>query len=84
MEKLVIYTTASCPFCIRAKRLLDYKKISYQEISVDNDAHMREKMERLSGRHTVPQVFINNNPIGGCDELYALEQSGELDTLLNQ
>ena len=84
MEKLVIYTTASCPFCIRAKHLLDYKKIAYQEISVDNDSQMREKMERLSGRHTVPQVFINNQAIGGCDELHALEQSGQLDTLLNQ
>jgi glutaredoxin 3 len=83
MPKVVIYTTASCPYCIAAKRLLTQKGVSFQEISVDGDPAGRAKMsERAGGRRTVPQIFIEDNHIGGCDDLYALEQAGRLDAML--
>jgi glutaredoxin 3 len=83
MAEVTIYTTAWCPFCIRAKQLLEHKKVSYTEIKVDGDLAMRQEMARLSGGHTVPQIFIDNSPIGGCDDLYALERQGKLDELLS-
>lgn len=82
MQKVTIYSTKICPYCIKAKALLDRKQVSYQEIYVDNDPTLREEMERLSNRRTVPQIFINDKSIGGCDDLYSLESSGELDKLL--
>lgn len=82
MANIVIYTTLICPFCIRAKMLLKSKKLEYTEINVGGNAQKREEMMTLSGRHTVPQIFINEQPIGGCDELYALEQQGKLDELI--
>lgn len=82
MVKVKIYTTVVCPYCVRAKQLLDRKKISYEEILVDAIPALREEMIRLSGRRTVPQIFINEQSIGGCDDLYALERAGELDKLL--
>jgi glutaredoxin 3 len=78
----VIYTTRFCPFCVRAKQLFDGKKISYKEVAVDNDPSLRQEMMAKSGRHTVPQIWINDKHIGGCDELYALQRSGRLDALL--
>jgi glutaredoxin 3 len=78
----VIYTTRFCPFCVRAKQLLDKKNVSYKEIAVDNDPSLRQKMMQKSGLHTVPQIWINDKHIGGCDELYTLQRSGQLDTLL--
>jgi glutaredoxin 3 len=82
MAKIIIYSTEICPYCIRAKQLLDAKKISYQEIRVDLDSVKRQEMEQLSGRRTVPQIFINDQSIGGYDELFALVKSGTLDSLL--
>lgn len=82
MANIVIYTTATCPYCDFAKQLLDKKKVSYQEIHVDTDTDLRAKMEKLSGRRTVPQIFINDTSIGGFDDLAALEQAGKLDELL--
>lgn len=82
MAKVEIYTTQFCPFCIRAKHLLDQKGIAYTEIPVDHDPALRRQMEARSGRHTVPQVFINEKSQGGCDDLYRLDQTGELTTLL--
>jgi glutaredoxin 3 len=79
-----IYTTPYCPYCIRAKQLLDTKKIQYEEFDVSANPTLRETMTQLSGRYTVPQIFINHHPIGGCDELYALEQQGQLNELLKQ
>jgi glutaredoxin 3 len=79
---IVIYTTAYCPYCIRAKRLLDNKSAAYEEIKVDSNPALRSKMAQLSGRHTVPQIWIGERHIGGCDELYALERAGQLDSLL--
>lgn len=70
MTRCVIYTSATCPYCVRAKQLLEAKGISYEEIRVDLDANQREKMIALSGRQTVPQIFINDVHIGGCDDLF--------------
>jgi len=81
---VIIYTKQTCSYCIRAKQLLSAKKVKYQEIPVDTDPTKREEMEKLSGRRTVPQIFINGKSVGGCDDLYQLEKTGELDTLLTQ
>ena len=84
MAKIEIYTWQFCPFCIRAKSLLKKKKVEYVEYQIDGDANARSAMtERSNGRTTVPQIFINNQGIGGCDELYALEEANQLDGLLN-
>lgn len=78
-----IYTKATCSFCHHAKRLLAKKNVSFREISIDGDAQLRAKMiARSNGSTTVPQIFINNQHIGGCDDLYALEQNNKLDPLL--
>ncbi|WP_406828718.1 glutaredoxin 3 [Microbulbifer sp. ARAS458-1] len=82
MKDVVIYTTRYCPFCIRAKYLLDNKNVPYTEISVDGDRALRAEMTAKAGRHTVPQIWIGDHHVGGCDELMAIERSGELDTLL--
>jgi len=81
--KVEIYSWRFCPFCIRAKGLLDRKGIVYSDYLIDGDETARSAMTRRAlGRSTLPQIFINNRGIGGCDELYALERSGELDALL--
>lgn len=82
MAEVIIYSTLTCPYCHRARYLLDNKKVHYQEIRVDEKPEQREQMIALSGRRTVPQIFINGQSIGGCDELYALEKTGQLDQLL--
>ncbi|WP_286237074.1 glutaredoxin 3 [Neptuniibacter halophilus] len=83
MQEIIIYTTTWCPYCIRAKMLLDHKQVEYTEIKVDGDLSKRQEMTRLSGGHTVPQIFIGGTPIGGCDEMFALEHQGKLDELLS-
>ena len=83
MAEIEIYATMFCPFCYRAKRLLDDKGVAYREIDVTmRPDRRREMMERAGGRNTVPQIFIGDRHIGGSDELYALEAAGELDPLL--
>lgn len=78
-----IYTWSSCPFCIRAKGLLDKKAIEYTEYCIDGDETARSKMsQRANGRRSLPQIFINDRHIGGCDDLYALNAQGRLDPLL--
>ncbi|MFE4105155.1 glutaredoxin 3 [Almyronema epifaneia] len=78
-----IYTWSSCPFCIRAKALLDRKGVNYTEYSIDGDEAARSEMaKRASGRRSVPQIFINDQHIGGCDDIYALDRQGNLDPLL--
>lgn len=78
-----IYTWSTCPFCIRAKALLDRKGVDYTEYCIDGDAQAREAMaQRAHGRRSVPQIFINDNHVGGCDDLHALENQGRLDALL--
>lgn len=80
---IVIYSSDWCPFCTRAKQLLASKGVSYQEINVDSQPQLRAEMTRLTGRTSVPQIFIDDQPIGGCDDLYALERQGKLDPLLS-
>lgn len=82
MAEITIYTTMLCPYCARAKALLERKGAAYQEIDVGMSAPKRAEMEARSGRHTVPQIFIDGRHIGGCDDLYALEGQGGLDPLL--
>lgn len=82
MAKVEIYTTQVCPYCVQAKRLLDTKGVEYQEIRVDLDPEKRQYMMEKSGARTVPQIFINDQSVGGCDDLYALERAGKLDPLL--
>lgn len=81
--KVEIYTWRFCPFCIRAKALLDHKGVTYSEYAIDGDRQARAAMsERADGRSSLPQIFIDDAGIGGCDELHALERSGRLDALL--
>jgi len=85
VAKVEVYSTSYCPYCMRAKALLRSKGVEFEEIDVTGDPELRAKMVELAGgRQTVPEIFINGEIIGGCDELYALEQSGELDMLLAQ
>ena len=82
MPKVVMYTTAICPYCVRAKFLLEHKGVNFDEIRIDTDhAIMQEMMER-SRRNTVPQIFIDDYHVGGYDDLAALEMSGRLNPLL--
>ena len=84
MSKVEIYTWQYCPFCIRAKSLLKKKNINFTEYKIDGDENARALMtERAYGRRTLPQIFIDNEGIGGCDDLYTLENENKLDALLN-
>ncbi|AFY49377.1 Glutaredoxin, GrxC family [Nostoc sp. PCC 7524] len=81
--KVEIYTWATCPFCIRAKNLLNRKGVDFIEYSIDGDEAARAKMsERANGRRSLPQIFINDRHVGGCDDIHALEAQGKLDELL--
>lgn len=82
MAKVVIYSTDYCSYCVRAKTFFDSKNISYEEIRIDLEPEKRIEMEQLSGRRTVPQIFINGKSIGGCDDLMALAKSQQLNELL--
>lgn len=79
---ITIYTTRFCPYCVQAKALLSKKGFQFDEIAVDSDPARRAEMMERSGRRTVPQIWIAGQHVGGCDELYSLEDSGELDTLV--
>lgn len=81
--KVEIYTWSSCPFCIRAKALLKQKQVDFIEYCIDGDNEARMKMsDRANGRTSLPQIFIDDNHLGGCDDLHELEATGELDQLL--
>ena len=83
MAEVEVYSSDFCPFCIRAKRLLKHKSIDFIEYKVDGNRDLRAEMEqRADGRYTVPQIFIDQLGIGGCDDLFALEKRGKLDQLL--
>jgi len=82
--KVVIYTTRFCPFCVRAKGLLNKKSVAFTEIPVDGDAALRREMTAKAGRTSVPQIWIGDTHVGGCDELYAAERSGQLNKWLGQ
>lgn len=81
-KEVTIYSSATCGFCYRAKALLDSKGVNYNEISVDGDQQARVEMMQASGRRTVPQIWIGQQHVGGCDELYDLERRGELEPML--
>lgn len=82
MAKIIIYTKEVCPYCNKAKALLQRKNAQYQEIKVDSDEIKQEMIKKANGRMTVPQIFINDIHIGGCDDLYAMEAEGKLDEIL--
>ena len=83
MASIEIYTTPYCPYCVSAKELLRRKGVDFVEINVAGDRELRAQMvERAGGRMTVPQIFIGETHVGGCDDLYALDDAGELDPLL--
>jgi glutaredoxin 3 len=79
---ITMYVTGWCPYCQRAKTLLTTKSLLFNEINVDDDAKFRQEMMARSGRRTVPQIFIGEKHVGGCDDLFALDGSGELDRLI--
>ena len=82
MAKVVMYTTSWCPYCERARALLARKGVSFEEIDIDAAPSRREEMMIRSGRRTVPQIFIGEVHVGGCDDMYALGARGGLDPLL--
>ena len=82
MQKITIYTTTTCPYCVRAKALLDRKGATYQEISAVDPSIREEMIQKAGGRKTVPQIFIGDFHVGGCDDLYELEKQGKLDERL--
>lgn len=84
MKPVRMYTTRICPFCVMAKRLLQSKGVSYEEIRVDEDPGIRQEMMRVTGRRTVPQIFVGETHVGGFDDLSALEHAGKLDPLLHE
>lgn len=82
-SKIEIYSRATCPFCIRAKQLLDAHDLDYAEVDIGREPERRDEMiERAGGRSTVPQIFIDGTHVGGCDDLFRLESTGELERLL--
>lgn len=82
MPNVTIYTTPYCPYCTMAKQLLTSKAVAFEEIDVSRDAAKREALIRKSGQRTVPQIWIGERHVGGCDDLYALDSAGQLDPLL--
>ncbi|MGN7613160.1 glutaredoxin 3 [Magnetococcales bacterium HHB-1] len=85
MPEIIMYTTTVCPFCVRAKMLFDKKGVTYKEINLNKQPELRSEMvEKANGMRTVPQIFINGQHIGGCDDLYELELDGKLDPMLAQ
>jgi glutaredoxin 3 len=82
MKAVRMYSTQTCPFCVMARRLLSAKGAKVDEIAVDRQPEQREEMTRITGRYTVPQIFVGDVHVGGCDDLYALDRCGRLDPLL--
>ncbi len=80
--KIEIYTWSRCPFCIRAKALLDKKGVEYTEYCIDGDEAARSEMAERAGRRSLPQIFIDDQHVGGCDDIHALERQGRLGSLL--
>ena len=82
MPEIIIYSTEVCPYCVRAKALLQRKGAAFVEIKITDDATREEMIKKSGGLRTVPQIFIGGRHVGGCDDLYALNASGKLDELL--
>ena len=83
MSEVIVYSSDYCPYCMRAKQLLERKGVRFTEINVDGQPQVRAEMARKAGRTSVPQIWIGATHVGGCDDLHALERAGKLDTLLN-
>ncbi len=83
MPEITVYTSTTCPYCVKAKQLLDKKGARYKEINIQTNPEFVDECKSRSKRTTVPQIFINDFHVGGCDELYALENEGKLDPLLS-
>ena len=83
MSQVVVYSSDYCPYCTRAKQLLQSKKVAFDEIKVDGKPAVRAEMAQKAGRTSVPQIWIGTQHIGGCDDLFALERAGKLDALLH-
>lgn len=82
MSKITIYTKDICPYCTKAKSLLERKKVKYTEIKITDDLTREEMIKKANGRKTVPQIFIDDFHVGGCDDLYEMDSLGKLDKLL--
>lgn len=82
MADVIVYSSDWCPYCIRAKQLLESKGVAFEEIKVDGKPQLRAEMTQKAGRTSVPQIWIGSRHVGGCDDLFALERAGKLDTLL--
>jgi len=82
MKKITVYTTSICPYCVRAKALLDRKGYAYKEINAEDDVIREEMIKKAGGMRTVPQIFIGETHVGGSDDLYALDREGKLDDLV--
>lgn len=82
MAAVTVYVTPWCPYCVRAKGLLKRKGVAFTEVDVSDDPARRAWLVQATGQQTVPQIFINDRPVGGCDDLHALDRAGTLDTLL--
>ena len=83
MAKVVVYSSDYCPYCSRAKALLQSKGVTFDEIKVDGKPQVRTEMAQKAGRTSVPQIWIGSTHVGGCDDLFALERAGKLDALLH-
>jgi glutaredoxin 3 len=81
-KDIYLYSSRLCPFCTQAKRLLEHKGLAYRELLVDGDPALRQEAMTRSGRRTVPQIWVGDTHVGGCDDLFALERAGALDGLL--
>lgn len=84
MADVQIYVTTYCPYCVRAKALLQRKGVPFKEVNVDSDPAKRAWLREETGQRTVPQIFIDGRSVGGCDDLHALDHDGELDRLLGR
>jgi glutaredoxin 3 len=82
MPEVIVYSSDYCPYCSRAKQLLNSKKVAFDEIVVDGKPQLRSEMIKKAGRTSVPQIWIGSVHVGGCDDLFALERAGKLDALL--
>ena len=82
MPKVTMYSTRFCPYCMRARSLLDRKGVTYEDIDVDRNPSERATMRERTGRTSVPQIFIDETHVGGCDDLHALERDGQLNEML--
>ncbi|MFT6028495.1 MAG: glutaredoxin 3 [Oleiphilaceae bacterium] len=79
---IIIYSSQYCPFCFRAKSIFQQKSVAFEEINVDSDSALRQEMTQKAGQRTVPQIWIGERHVGGCDDLMDLQYSGELDKIL--